>query len=467
MPTMLTTKTNRRFLRRYIQIAVTILVFYFEMGQAFSQTLLLQESFETDGEGSRYTSNTFYTAANDFFERTRDSNIKGRNDITNVPGSEDGNYYWACEDCDVASGGEGLITFNAVNVTGYDLNVDVALAIGRPDDFRFENEDYFIIEYNMDGAGWNIFGAFYGDNGTDKGNLVQDTDLDGTIDVGAAQLNSFNFTDFNFTIPVTGSSVQLRARVLGSTGTEEILFDNIRLKGTASSSAPTSATVAAKAFLEGAFNGTGLNTTLNGSIPTAQPYGSAAFNNHPGTESASAPAGAVDWILVELREAASAASALNSTKVGSAAGFLMSDGSIKATDGSSNLTVSLSGNIGASFYVVIYHRNHLPIMSASAISESGSLYTIDFTSASANTYQTTTALASLSGGRFGLPAGDTDGDGDVDATDLTTWRSNNGGTFSYSGSGIADFNLDGVINAIDRNGFHQKNTSKTRQVPTT
>jgi len=233
------------------------------------------------------------------------------------------------------------------------------------------------------------------------------------------------------------------------------------------SSAPTTVTVAATAFLEGAYNGSSLNTTINGSIPSAQPYSGATYNSHAGTESATAPASAVDWVLVELREAGSAAAALNSTKVGSAAGFLMSDGSIKATDGTSNLTVSLSGNTGSDFYVVIYHRNHLPIMSAAAVTESSGTYTIDFTSSSANTHQTTTALASLSGSKFGMPAGDIDQDGDIDATDLSTWRTNNGISFSYGSNGAADFNLDGVINAVDRNDFHQKNTSKTRQVPST
>jgi hypothetical protein len=231
---------------------------------------------------------------------------------------------------------------------------------------------------------------------------------------------------------------------------------------TCPSAAPSSATVAASVFLEGAFNGSNLNTTLNSSIPTTQPY---SFNGHTGGSAGSIPANAVDWVLVELREAGSAAAALNNTKVGSAAGFLMNDGSIKATDGTSDLTISLSGNTGADFYVVVYHRNHLPIMSANAVSESVGSYSIDFTSNSASTYQTTNALVSLAGSKFGMPAGDIDQDGDIDATDLSTWRTNNGAVFSYSGSGLADFNLDGVINAVDRNDFHQKNTGKTRQVP--
>ncbi len=238
----------------------------------------------------------------------------------------------------------------------------------------------------------------------------------------------------------------------------------ITLNGTGGTVAPTSATVVASVFLEGAYNGTDLNTTLNASIPTTQTY---TNNGHAGAETVgSVPANAVDWVLVELREAGSAATALNSTKVGSAAGFLMKDGTIKATDGTSNLTISLSGNTGSDFFVVIYHRNHLPIMSASAISESSSVYTIDFTGASENTHQGMAGLASLSGSKFGMLAGDADGDGDVDATDLTTWRDQNGDPFSYNSTN-GDFNLDGEINAVDRNDFQQKNNSKTSQVPTT
>ncbi|GAB5526549.1 MAG: hypothetical protein Roseis2KO_44210 [Roseivirga sp.] len=233
---------------------------------------------------------------------------------------------------------------------------------------------------------------------------------------------------------------------------------------TTTNSAPSSITLAATVYLEGAFNGTNLNTTLNANIPTSQPY---SINGHAGAETAgSIPANAVDWVLVELREAGSAAAALSATKVGSAAGILMNDGTIKATDGTSDLTVALSGNTGSDFFIVIYHRNHLPVMSASAISESSSVYTIDFTSTAANAHAGVTGLASLSGSKFGMLAGDADGDGDVDATDLTTWQNQNGITFSYNTTN-GDFNLDGEINAVDRNDFQQKNNSKASQVPTT
>jgi hypothetical protein len=305
----------------------------------------------------------------------------------------------------------------------------------------------------------------------------------GTLTLGsnAVTIEGANAADFSVssqpatTVSGSGSSTFTIdfSSVVESTRTAEVHINSddlhesdyvFQIEAIGGVSVPTEAIISATVFLDGAYNGTDLNTTLNSSIPTSQPY---SFNGHSGGSAGSIPANAVDWVLVELREAGSAAAALNSTKVGSTAGFLMNDGTIKATDGTSDLTVSLSGNSGSEFFVVIYHRNHLPIMSANKISESGGTYTIDFTSSSANTYQTTAALIDFGDGKFGMPAGDIDQDGDIDATDLSTWRTNNGAIFSYSGSGLADFNLDGVINAVDRNNFYQKNTSRTRQVPST
>lgn len=233
---------------------------------------------------------------------------------------------------------------------------------------------------------------------------------------------------------------------------------------------PSSVKVAAKVILEGAWNNvSAMNTILKEGdlVSKDAPYN--GVNSHAGSESvineAAVPDGAVDWVLVELREAANADAATNLTRKGSAAGFLMNTGEIKATNGVDDLTVTLSNNAGTDYFVVIYHRNHLPIMSASAVPGGSGTLTIDFRENSNNTHKTTDALVSLVGSKFGMPAGDIDQDGDIDAADLSTWRSNNGVAFSYAVSGKADFNLDGVINAVDRNEFHQKNLTKIRRVP--
>ncbi|AWW00846.1 hypothetical protein DJ013_08495 [Arcticibacterium luteifluviistationis] len=159
--------------------------------------------------------------------------------LTTHPTNPNGSFYWGGEDTDAATGGEGILTLNSLTVTGYSLNVDVLLAVGQPNNFRLEPSDYFIMEYNMDGSGWNIFGAFYGNNvGSGQGNLQEDTNLDGSINAGSTEIASSNFTNVNFTIPATGNSVQVRIRLSADTGSEEIIFDNIRINGTVAITPP-------------------------------------------------------------------------------------------------------------------------------------------------------------------------------------------------------------------------------------
>jgi hypothetical protein len=215
-------------------------LFAFSTTCSIAQTTLLTESFETDGEGSRYTSNSFYNSTVDFFTRMDNDPVTYAvgNNAGVHPTNPNGSFYWGAEDCDVASGGEGVITLNALAATGYNLDVTVSLANSRPNDGRLEPLDYFILEYNLDGSGWNIFGALYGNNGTGSGNLQVDADLNGSPDPAGAEVNSSNFQDFNFSIPTTGNSLQLRLRVLANTGSESIIFDNIRISGTSSVPSP-------------------------------------------------------------------------------------------------------------------------------------------------------------------------------------------------------------------------------------
>jgi len=132
-------------------------------------------------------------------------------------------------------------------------------------------------------------------------------------------------------------------------------------------------------FLEGLYNGSDMNTILNadGFIPLLQPFNVPPWN-YMGTESVtSMPNGdVVDWILVELRDAPDAISAIPYTIVDRQAAFILKDGRVVDLDGFSNLNFDVSINNG--LFVVLWHRNHLGIMSAFSLTGSGGLYSYNF-----------------------------------------------------------------------------------------
>ena len=113
--------------------------------------------------------------------------------------------------------------------------------------------------------------------------------------------------------------------------------------------------------LEGPYNGSNMNSGINSSLPEQQPYSTPI---HDGSESVTngffdTHTNIVDWIVVELRVD-------QFTKVASRAGFLLGTGEIVDIDGTSPLVFYVNPN--SIYYVVVHHRNHLPIMSAGFVS---------------------------------------------------------------------------------------------------
>ena len=116
-------------------------------------------------------------------------------------------------------------------------------------------------------------------------------------------------------------------------------------------------------FLEGPYSSPNMNTSIAGSVPNDQPYNTAPWN-YAGTESAfiTSNSDIVDWVLIELRTGPSPSAATN--VVATKAALLKSNGTIVDADGVTNLNFDVApGN----YYIVIYHRNHLPIMSPTEI----------------------------------------------------------------------------------------------------
>jgi hypothetical protein len=222
----------------------------------------------------------------------------------------------------------------------------------------------------------------------------------------------------------------------------------------------TGMNVSVKAILEGPFNVSVMGTGINSLIPLSQPYNIVPWN-YTGTESVAAmPANVVDWVLVELRDANTAANATLATRIARKAGLLLTNGNIVATDGISPLffTNSVSNNL----FVVINHRNHLAILSANALTQTGGAYTYDYTTSSGQAFGTN-AEKQLATGVYGLFSGDANGNGTIDNSDLVpAWKSNAGNAGIYI---PVDLNLDKQVNNLDKDSSWFPNIGKGTNVP--
>ena len=234
-------------------------------------------------------------------------------------------------------------------------------------------------------------------------------------------------------------------------------------------------TVDIKVILEGAFQigeGTLMRTTLNPDIPLNQPYapGLPYFgNNNPkwyytGDESVDVmPADVVDWVLVELRDAAVANQATET--LAQQAALLLNTGHIVGTDGQ---PLVFDVEIEQGLYVVVYHRNHLGVMSSQALPEVGGVYIWDFTQALDKAYVNEERAAyqnghkALPGGFFGMYGGDGDGDGQVLLQDLLNVLNPQSGQSGYR---AADFDLDGQVLLQDLLNILNPNSGIGTQVP--
>ena len=205
----------------------------------------------------------------------------------------------------------------------------------------------------------------------------------------------------------------------------------------------------ATVFMEGPYNlGTGLMNALlktSSLIPLTQPY-SGAPRNYPGIEHvASVPAGVIDWVLVELRTAATPSAATTIMSGWPKACFLKSTGAIVDLDGASLLTLGYPA-VSGSLYLVIRHRNHIAIMSSVGMTLTGNNYVYNFTTSVAQAYGGSAGYKLLANGVYGMVSGDSDGDGSVSVLDFSKWATDFGKNQVYI---PADIDCDGQVTVLD------------------
>jgi hypothetical protein len=198
-------------------------------------------------------------------------------------------------------------------------------------------------------------------------------------------------------------------------------------------------------FLQSCYNvesGT-MNTTLNSTLPAGQPFVGLPWN-YSGSETLPNPLSTevVDWVLVELRSD-------ENTIFERKAGLLYNNGSVQVRFSGS----SVDGN-----YVVVWHSNHMPVMSAEKIMLpiEGASYDL---SASQNLFGIKPAI-DLGGSVYGMIAGDVNHDGvlkysgsgndrgPILATIIQVNGSNNMNNTTPSGYWLEDVSMNSIVSYL-------------------
>jgi plastocyanin len=217
-----------------------------------------------------------------------------------------------------------------------------------------------------------------------------------------------------------------------------------------------------KVFLEGPFGGVQMNANLNaeGILPLDQPYNSPPWN-YNGTESVSLiPNGnVVDWVLIELRDAANASSATSATRIARQTAFLLRNGSVVGLDGSSPL--QFGNSVSQQLFVIVWHRNHLGIMSSTGLILLGGVYAYDFSTSLGQAYGSGAGYKNISPGIYGMVSADSNRDGLINAADKIQWSSV-AGSRGYLDT---DYSEDSQVSNSDKNDKWLQNDGKSSQVP--
>ncbi|MCB2220415.1 MAG: hypothetical protein KQI35_08475 [Bacteroidetes bacterium] len=225
-------------------------------------------------------------------------------------------------------------------------------------------------------------------------------------------------------------------------------------------------------FLEGPYTGGGLmSTELNtgGYIPLGQPYNPALpyYDNaspvwqYAGSENVpSIPPGVVDWVVVQLRDSNTPANATSATVIGTQAAFVLDDGTVVALDGAS--TLSFNVNFSQNLYAVVFHRNHLGIISNTGLTQSAGIYSYDFSSGEFQAFGGANGHKQVEPGVWGMISSDGNGNGLIQNTDETAVWKVDLGSSGYSGG---DFNMNGLTQNTDETNYWKVNLGAGGQTP--
>ncbi|WP_431156778.1 T9SS type A sorting domain-containing protein [Winogradskyella poriferorum] len=212
---------------------------------SYGQTTVFQESFETDGNGSRYTTSQveFSDGFGDFFGRTN-LNASAEDAADLIVGTfyslsgTDGDFCFAGMDIDAANaGGSGggnvhSLLFDDVNITGFS-NLSLAILLAEDKDgtnFDWDDDSLFYVEVSIDNSGTfnKVLQVSTADamGGSNVSQPMIDSDFDGN---GDGPEITDTFTEYSAAIS-SGSVIDIRLVWENLVaGDEDISIDNLRI----------------------------------------------------------------------------------------------------------------------------------------------------------------------------------------------------------------------------------------------
>ena len=215
------------------------------------------------------------------------------------------------------------------------------------------NPNQVVRSIAISGSDIYVGGGFTSIGGATRNRIAKLNISDGTADPNWNP----NANNTVWDIAIYGSNIYVGGDFSQMDGEDQLYFAQFTIPG-------GTITFNLKTILEGPYASPNMSTALDLSSQLTHPYSSI----HSGTESVANAAffasnpDIVDWVVVELRIGEAA-----STKVASRAAFLKADGSIVDLDGISDLAFKGLDPLITSYYIVVHHRNHLPIMSANLV----------------------------------------------------------------------------------------------------
>jgi hypothetical protein len=200
---------------------------------------VFSESFETDGQGTRYTASPPFNKKND-----NDCWDRGEVDDFNslLPHlNPDGTFFWFAEDVNAQMpGGNGndvqTIDFATIDISGFTNLSFSGLFASTANDFFgpgfpfHEADDGIKLRYSIDAGAYQDGLCFARDSNS---NMRLDNGCDGSGDGGLLTADFAGAENpYGFSIP-DGSTLDLRIEVKADEASEELAFDSFQVSGDA------------------------------------------------------------------------------------------------------------------------------------------------------------------------------------------------------------------------------------------